>query len=214
MHEYQVFTCRQLSLADNPPLCADAPRTNPFSRELLVWNIYDTLGEDQILNHPLMQEPSDYWFNSHNTAAQQSLKRFQLAQAQADLFEQYWMYRPDWIESWEKETADHWQALLWNNLDANSIYNPIKLIKKAQAELRQIRHKLPKEVYIFGINSMPPLYVDFLFELSKQQNITLFLLNPSEEYWFDLISEKELARKKGQHLRKSRSRTRSRKYRP
>ncbi len=184
-------------------LCVpDAPRTNPFSRELLVWNIYDTLGEDQILNHPLMQEPSDYWFNSHNTAAQQSLKRFQLAQAQADLFEQYWMYRPDWIESWEKETADHWQALLWNNLDANSIYNPIKLIKKAQAELRQIRHKLPKEVYIFGINSMPPLYVDFLFELSKQQNITLFLLNPSEEYWFDLISEKELARKKGQHLRK------------
>lgn len=184
-------------------LCVpDAPRTNPFSRELLLWNIYDALGQEQILNHPLMQEPSDYWFNPDNSESQQSLKRFQLAQAQADLFEQYWMYRPDWIESWEKETATHWQALLWNSLDANSTYNPIRLIKKAQSELRQIRNKLPKEVFIFGINSMPPLYVDFLFELSKQQNVTLFLLNPSEEYWFDLISEKELARKKGQHLRK------------
>lgn len=179
----------------------DAPRINPFNRELLVWKIYQALGNESIRQHPIMQQPTEYWFNPTDSSAQQSLKRFQLSLAQADLFEQYWMYRPDWTQQWETEQPPHWQAFLWQSLSEGAEFHPVKIIRQAQVSLRSVKSTLAPDVYIFGINSMPPLYIEFLFELSRHQNIFLFLLNPSEEYWFDLMSEKAVSRKKGKLVR-------------
>ena len=38
------------------------------------------------------------------------MKRFQISQKIADLFDQYLVFRPEMIFSWEKGKEDHWQA--------------------------------------------------------------------------------------------------------
>ena len=36
------------------------------------------------------------------------------------MFDEYLVYRPDWISRWEREAPDLWQAELWRRLAAES----------------------------------------------------------------------------------------------
>lgn len=106
-------------------LGADAvPAVSPFDKSRLVWRLTRLLPE--LLDHP------DYAplkrFMAHDDDQR---KRFQLAQRVADLFDQYQVYRADWLARWaagedvvidarDKQAPlpdEHrWQAALWRAL--------------------------------------------------------------------------------------------------
>ena len=58
---------------------------------------------------------------------------------------------------------------------------------------------LPYRVTVFGINSLPPMFIDLLDMLGHYAEVNLMVLNPCREYWGDLTAEEtaegEAARK-------------------
>ena len=172
------------------------PEKSAFNREVLCWKIYDFLNDDSFKNDPACKEATDYWTKDD---IENDLKRFQLARMQADLFEQYLIYRPDWITQWESNniTKEHtWQAKLWIKIVEHQKNHTVKLIEMAIPLLEKgdIELDIPKSFCIFGVNALPPVWMNFLVALSTHTDIHLFHLNPCVEYWGDIQSEKQLAK--------------------
>ena len=178
------------------------PEKSTYTREVLSWRIHELLASDAVINNPLCQEATHYWLNKEGS--DNEAKRFQLACQLADLFEQYLIFRPDWIMAWEKGEAsvgqaDHnaaseWQALIWRLLVAQDPQHPIHLLKEAMNGLKQHKQHLPERISLFGINTLPPLWLDFLSELGQQTQVHFFHLNPCVEYWGDLKTDKSQAK--------------------
>ncbi len=184
-------------------LCGEAvPEQSPYSREVLSWRIDKLLQSEQVrTNHDCLQA-TNYWCKNGNSDA---LKRFQLAVQLADLYEQYLIYRPTWIDAWAKGASvsefDHhaseqgkWQGYIWYLLQQESAYNPLELFKIAQDNIESNKHLLPKRVSIFGINALAPMWIDFLTSLSEVIDVHFYHLNPCYEYWGDIKTDKVKAK--------------------
>lgn len=169
----------------------NVPERSVYSREILVWRLYALLEREDIAADPLMSEPTRYWQKQSQTL--QSRRRFQLAEQQADLYEQYLMYRPDWIEHWEANPAEHWQALLWQHLIDQNPNHPLRLMKQAMKQVKASATELPPHFFLFGINTLAPLWLEFLSAIAEQTetDIHLLYLNPSAEHWDDLKTDKQ-----------------------
>lgn len=106
---------------------AAVPETSPFDKSRLVWRLMRLL--------PALLPRPEYQPLRRFLAADADLrKRFQLAERLADLFDQYQVYRADWLAAWgageevlidargvrKALTADQrWQACLWRALLAD-----------------------------------------------------------------------------------------------
>ena len=167
------------------------PDLSPYSREVLCWRLYALLADSVTTENPLCREATDYWRKSPGDA--DSL-RFQLARELADLFEQYLIYRPDWISAWDRGETPHWQAFLWQRLAAEVPAHPLRLLRRAVKQLDGPADGLPARLCIFGINALAPLWLDFLGKVAVHTQVHLFQLNPCVEYWGDARSEKQLSR--------------------
>ena len=189
------------------------PQQSPYAREVLVWRLYPLLADPQITDDPVFAAPTRYW--QQQSPHQQALRRYQLAEELADLFEQYLIYRPDWIRAWDQgqftlpNTAEphhqtnsdtqRWQAGLWQRLTQAEPLHPVALLDLALKQLpKGPAHPLPDELFIFGINTLAPLWLDFLKTLSsyKQLDIHLFYLNPTNEFWQEAVNDKTAARQR------------------
>ncbi|UZE94619.1 exodeoxyribonuclease V subunit gamma [Alkalimarinus alittae] len=190
------------------------PDKTPYSREILIWAIYESLGADSFFNDPSCAEANHYWFDAANQK-EDALKRFQLSRELADLFEQYLIYRPEWISLWASDggraaseanasdlIAHHWQGTLWTHLHKRLGDPPLSLIEKAIAKLATSSQPLPKRIFIFGINALPPVWMDFIKVIASYTDVHFFMLNPSDEYWGDIRSEKTLIRERAKWLEK------------
>jgi len=175
------------------------PEQSSYTREVLSWRIDAILASDEFINNPLCQEASGYWLGKQGEPGQaKEDKRFQLACQLADLYEQYQIFRPDWLIKWEQGSeaikGDGWQALIWQMLVIQEPLHPIRLLKQAIESLAHNNGRLPERISLFGINTLPPLWLEFLSELGKQTQVHFFHLNPCVEYWGDLKSDKAYAR--------------------
>lgn len=184
----------------------DLPTQSPYSRELLCWRLDALLSDERFASDARALEANSYW--GYGQAAADPLKRFQLATKLADLFEQYLLFRPDWLEGWQGKQAlnlgseqppqDHWQGLLWQLLVADEPCEPLQLQRQALARLEQLAatnpELLPKQVVIFAINAMAPPVLQFFEALAAVVPVHLFHLNPCVEFWGDQLSDRALAR--------------------
>ncbi|MHA7879661.1 MAG: exodeoxyribonuclease V subunit gamma [Saccharospirillum sp.] len=184
------------------------PEQSPWRREVLVWRIDELLASDDLRNDPGFAEPSRYWQNQ--SPGQQALRRFQLAEQLADLFEQYLMYRPDWMTDWDQgKTQGHdrnaqWQARLWQMLTRDDADHPVALIQQALAHLHAPAQPLPERLFLFGINNLPPIWLDFIHALADAGvQFHIFYLNPSDDYWGDVVSEKQAAKLRAQWVQEA-----------
>jgi len=109
------------------------PEQSPYAREIMTWRLYELLASDRVLNDDAFAEPNRYW--QHQSKRQQTLRRFELAEQLADLFEQYLMYRPDWIERWDQGDEAHWQAQLWRLLTEAEPDHPVRLLRDAESRI-------------------------------------------------------------------------------
>jgi len=182
---------------------------SPYSREVLTWRIYALLATESVTSDEDFLPATRYW-QDENSA---SLKRYQLAVQLADLYEQYLIFRPTWLDNWQQGNIESlasdfnqqlpaevkWQAKLWQLLIKQQPYNPVELITEAIANIEQktadFSSVLPKRLSFFAINTMPPIWLEFINALSEHIEVNFFHLNPCFAYWGDIISEKQAFKK-------------------
>lgn len=167
------------------------PTQSPYSTEAMAWRIYDLLPATRL---QAGFESIDVYLGQQDDP----LKRYALAHRIADSFDQYLMYRPDWIQAWEQGENPHWQAMLWQQLtagDAKPLHraNLLDDLYQYLATTTQRHAHLPSRIAIFGLTALPPVYMDLFNMMARHCELTLYFLSPSEHYWGDLLTLKKKA---------------------
>ena len=135
------------------------------------------------------------------------LRCFQLATRISAAFEGYLLYRPGWIMAFEQgqnpisaAPNSAWQAELWRSLIAadpglrttHRAYLHQQLLKALKTEDHS--KQLPKRISLFGLSSLAPLHLETFKHLANQCPVDLYFMNPSETYWGDITTEKQVQR--------------------
>ncbi len=172
----------------------ELPTQSAFNPATLAWRLYDWLCEDaHLARAPRLARYLD---------GGDDRRRLALAARIADVFDQYLLYRDDWLAAWERGERlglgddEDWQALLWRELTADGHPHRARLLGELLARLHDDAPLpgLPERLLVFGINSLPPHHLRVLEGLARHTRVVLFALNPSREAWGDIRDIRELAR--------------------
>ena len=169
------------------------PDSSSFDKESLLWRCMALL--PRYAQTEGFEEIANYLSGDDAT-----LKCYQLSRRIADLFDQYLVYRADMISRWEVGEETHWQARLWRAMREQSAEpHRAALIEEFLTSLdaQGAAAEIPQRITLFGLSALPPLYLDIIASLSEHIEVHLFLLNPSLNYWGDIVAEKDLARLRG-----------------
>ncbi|MGC1098858.1 exodeoxyribonuclease V subunit gamma [Pantoea agglomerans] len=189
----------------------DIPVESAFSKASMGWKLMHRLPE--MLKHEEFASLRHYLHDDGDKR-----KLFQLSSRVADLFDQYLVYRADWLNSWERgETieglgeAQRWQAALWRDLvsytqalrqpewhRANLYARFIQTLDQAKST----PENLPKRVFICGISALPPVYLQALQALGRHIDIHLLFTNPCRDYWGDIQDYAFLAKLQSRQRRR------------
>ena len=162
-----------------------------LTSESLVWQMYESL--PTYLDQPYFREISNY-IEGDDTGG----KIFQLCQKIANVFDQYSVFRPDIVRQWELDKSakyDSWQRRLWNDLVRDQKLNyPAKALRKFSKAIREDKNlvDLPSRISIFGVSSIPPLYMEVFFGLAEHIQVDMYLLAPSAAHWSHIKSHPEI----------------------
>jgi exodeoxyribonuclease V gamma subunit len=175
-----------------------APDQELLDKDALFWRILrllpERLGDPAFapLQRYLAGDPTD-------------LRLYQLTRRIAGLFDQYLVLRPEMVLGWEEGRDEHWQARLWRGLCADGDHphraGLFAALEGAMAERSPLPGVLPERVSVFGLTALAPVYVRLLGELSGFVPVHVFYLNPSREYWSDLVDERGQARRRARPQR-------------
>lgn len=192
-------------------LGADAvPRRAALDKPLLVWRLMRLLRE-----HPELVPVT-----VANDASGGELARWFLCRQLADLYDQYQIYRPDWLEAWAAGADvlsaapgrnepvpllpdQRWQALLWRRLreelkaDELAALRPqvhqrfVEVMSESGSLPSGQSSALPSRVIVFGPSHLPQQQLEALEALSGHMQILLAIPNPCRFHWADLIDGRE-----------------------
>jgi exodeoxyribonuclease V gamma subunit len=166
-----------------------------FDRGLMLWRLEALLRK---LEHvdclPLKQ---------YLSGTKPALKRYQLAQQLAQIFDQYQIMRPDLLAAWQNDhllyniDVERWQKALWRQLTTQigrqhrgALWLDVIAGLNNAAE-GALSKQLPERISVFGVNTMPPLFLHYLQGLAKHCQVHLYLLNPAQTFWADLASKRQ-----------------------
>lgn len=146
-----------------------------FDRELLVWSIFDLLHE--LLDQPVFQPLRDYLRQDPH-----DLKRTQLCHQLAELFDQYSVFRPNMLWSWEDGQGGDWQGQLWRALVARGGSSHFAArVRRFFAESDRLDWaSFSRGIFLFGVSNFPPVYLSMLNRMARHVPVTLFDIVPSE----------------------------------
>lgn len=164
----------------------DIQEPSPFQPKIMTWKIMKLF---QSFEQKKGFESIDLYLggNRHN------LKCYQLAERIADTFDQYQLFRPEMIIDWQNNNENHWQATLWRELTRgiekqHRTALGMAFMNEAEKFPEDIDY-FPSRISIFGISSLPRFYLQIFHAISRFTDVNLFLMNPSKEYWGDIITE-------------------------
>ena len=163
-----------------------------FSAEAMAWKIMGLL--PQLLEREEFA-PLSYYLQGDGDG----LKRFQLAGKIADTFDQYTFFRPEMLLSWEEGKGGDWQEILWRELSrwGNGQHRGrLKLDFLRLLAENPPKELLPERINVFGISYLPKYHLEILAQVGNCTEVNLLLLSPCREYWGDIASSKEIARRK------------------
>ncbi|MEQ5803030.1 exodeoxyribonuclease V subunit gamma [Halomonas sp. H10-9-1] len=188
------------------------PPASPLDKPRLVWRLMRLLPEltDDATFAPLARFLAD---------DDDLRKRHQLAERLADLFDQYQVYRADWLAAWAEgrdELIDargqaralaedqRWQPALWRRLRddigdeglaTSRAWVHTRFLEACRELTPETRPAgLPRRVVVFGISSLPRQTLEALAAVSRVTQVLLCVHNPCRHYWADIIEHKDLLR--------------------
>ncbi len=185
------------------------PATSPFDKTRLAWRLLRLI--PQHLDDDDFAPMRDFLGDDPDWQ-----KRYQLAARVADLFDQYQVYRADWLDDWEHGRDDlhdplrdrltplapnqRWQPRLWrlllDDVGAASVRSHRAAVHKAFVErvptLDARPAGLPRRIVVFGMSSLPQQTLEALTALARFSQVLLVVANPCRHYWADIIEEREL----------------------
>jgi len=175
-----------------------------FTPEILTFRIMSLL--TKLIDEPQFKEIKFYLYNQGKTTftlPEQKITLYRLSKKIADTFDQYLLYRPHIIFDWEKRKKhNNWQAILWRHLTANNKEHRAYIGKKFIQNPIYNPQTMPDRVSIFGITTLPPIYFEIISILSAFCQINLFILNPSYQYWGDILSDKQIGKTQKKYIKK------------
>ena len=173
------------------------PRVSPFDKSPLTWRLMRLL--PSLLDDPVFA-PLRYFLADGDAE-----RRLQLAERLADLFDQYQVYRADWLADWaagrdQLRTArgdamalkddQRWQAQLWRAVaaDVEAFERDTGRADIHDAFLAAIAAgdapvgKLPRRVVLFGVSALPYQTLQALAALARHTQVVLAVPNPCQFY--------------------------------
>ncbi len=170
--------------------CLNLPaEDDPLSREALIWRLLALLNPENLARDTAFDELSRYLRDDDS-----GLKRWQLAERLADAFDRYQYHRPELIRRWSGGEEDHWQARLWRSLVEAVDSHRVALIDRFLSRVRAGETgALAGRVDLFSIHNLPPLLMEAYAALSRHIDLHLWQLAPTEQYWADLTTPREMA---------------------
>ncbi len=205
-------------------LGVEADRLDAWRRARLRWPIFALL--PRWLDRPEFEEIRRYLTpGDGDDPAAVPMKRFQLAERIARVFEGYCTYRPEQVLRWQAGDDDPvatWQPTLWRALrEATGAPNVAELaaafvatleggaspggVRSPTAQLAlpgfdaggpsPTAAGVPERIHVFGITSLPPLHLRVLGALSHATEVRFYQLSPSREFFADIASRREIARR-------------------
>ncbi|WP_379907466.1 exodeoxyribonuclease V subunit gamma [Marinobacterium aestuariivivens] len=177
------------------------PERSAYRKEAMCWKLMDIL--PQHLETPEFA-PLRHYLEQDETG----FKRYQLCGKIADIFDQYLVYRPDWIDAWSRGEAigdplgdQVWQPMLWRALQARTEalgqphWHRANMMEAFVAALGQApAGQLPQRLFVFGISALPQTYLQALQALGRRIEVHLMILNPCRHYWGDIVDPAYLAK--------------------
>ena len=186
------------------------PLESPYDKERLKWRLMRLL--------PLLSAEKSFSPLSRFLSDDPDLrKQYQLACRLADLYDQYQVYRADWLEDWtlgrdQLQNAygkpdplppgHRWQAELWRRIQSDVPASErdtsrSSLHRQFLAYARVLSKRpdsLPRRVMVFGISTLPKQALEALHALSRHAQVLFFVHNPCRHYWADIIEDRDLLR--------------------
>jgi exodeoxyribonuclease V gamma subunit len=195
------------------------PPRSPFDKGPLTWRLMRLLPA-------LLSEPA-FAPLSHFLGDGDPERRLQLAERLADLFDQYQVYRADWLGDWAAgrdqlrrangealalPPEQRWQARLWRAVHEDL---PPALRQSGRATIHQRfvqaclsgqapAGTLPRRVVLFGMSALPYQTLQAMAALARHAQVLIAVPNPCQFYWGDIIEGRELlkAARRRQPLRR------------
>jgi exodeoxyribonuclease V gamma subunit len=170
--------------------------TLDYSPAVLTWRIMKVLPS-------LVDERGFEDIRGYLGSSEPSLKLYQLSRRLADLFDQYSLFRPEWLLAWQQNrpaglpdsTDEAWQASLWRTLVAGTTLRHRAELRRmlitGAAKLKPPAGALPSRVSVFGVSYMPPFHLEALAVISRFTDVDIYVVNPCAELWDYITSIKE-----------------------
>lgn len=185
------------------------PTRAPFDKDPLTWRLMRLL--------PTLLQQEGYEPLARFLADGDAERRLQLAERVADLYDQYQVYRADWLADWaagrdqlRRGAGDplplapdqRWQACLWRAVHASlpesqrasgraTIHQQfLDAIESGQAPAG----RLPRRVVLFGMSTLPYQTLQAISSLARHTQVLFAVPNPCRFYWGDIIEGRDLLR--------------------
>ena len=171
---------------------------NIWDKDTLTWRIFKMLPRFES-QFPVLEK----------YIAGEERRRCQLAEKLGSLYDQYMVYRQDWIDCWTAgrkasvkpgsfealgSVHEEWQMAIWQELclQSNDSFQRTLMNFISRRDFSREQLKLPEKISIFGVTNMPAVFIDFFEALSAVCELRFFYLNPCAEYWGDISTKKSL----------------------
>lgn len=167
------------------------PRVLPSDKGPMAWEIYGLL---QSGDHDVLRPLRSYVETGREDGRE--LRRWKLARKIADVFDQYLVYRPDWMLAWEEDRQvtgrrdEAWQAWLWGSLvdrwirrcgDEPWLHRARlhRFLEEAIREGSLEEGDLPGGISVFGVTAMPPAVARLLVHSADVTDVTFYQCLPA-----------------------------------
>lgn len=186
---------------------------SPYAKQRLTWRLMRLL--PAVAGESVMAPVARYLEHDRD-----GRKRHAFAARVADLFDQYQVYRADWLKAWESgrdvlpdplrtqqpvpEEA-LWQPFLWRALQDDMAQAGCGLERvhrgavhaaflEAVERGRNAPLGFPPRIVVFGLSTLPQQTLEALAAMGRWAEVILAVMNPCQHYWAEIIEDRELLR--------------------
>ncbi len=191
------------------------PAASPLDEGPLVWRLMRLLPTR--LGDPAFAPLAGFLRSEDGRDGDDLGRRLQFARRLADLFDQYQVYRADWLSDWAGgrdvlrsprgaampvPATERWQPALWRAL-VDELRDDERGATRAAVHrdfLAAIesgaspREPLPRRVVVFGTGHVPGQTLEALAALASRAQVLMAVPNPCRYHWADIVGGRELLR--------------------